>query len=98
SDVRFTTRASAEGKGVEPSSPVWGTALAPRPGQPYPATFRTVEWTRRGVEPRFPVCKTGVFPLDERPMLPVIPDGVRPALPGCDPGVVASGPRDRFRQ
>src|SRR5216684_3181887 len=37
----------AEGKGVEPSSPVWRTALAERPGQPYPATFRRKDELRR---------------------------------------------------
>ena len=25
------------------------------------------EWTGRGIEPRFPACKTGVFPLDQPP-------------------------------
>src|SRR5262249_38845794 len=40
-DYPFHHRGKAEGKGVEPSSPVWRTALAERPGQPYPATFRS---------------------------------------------------------
>ena len=31
----------AEGKGVEPSSQRMRTALAVRPGQPYPATFQS---------------------------------------------------------
>ncbi len=39
----------AEGNRVEPSSPVWRTALAERPGQPYPATFR--KWTHRESNP-----------------------------------------------
>ena len=44
-DVRFTIGAhypahQAEGKGFEPTSPRGRTALAERPGQPYPATFR----------------------------------------------------------
>src|SRR4051812_5783639 len=26
--------------------------------------------------------------------LRVVPDGLEPSLPGCDPGVVAAGPRD----
>ena len=77
--------------------------LANRPGEPYPATFRSYfqwsdresnspapqerqgrhaiavssRWTitpnhlvvdRRGIEPRLPDCKSGVFPLDEQPM------------------------------
>ena len=96
--IRFTIEAQhfipAEGKGVEPSSRQARTALAKRPGQPYPATFRSVDppgielgfqtaslvssrwtmspfriqWTCRGIEPRFPGCKPGVFPLDEQPV------------------------------
>ena len=30
--------------------------------------------------------------------LPMIPDGVEPPFPGCRPGVVATGPRDRGRR
>jgi hypothetical protein len=41
--------------------------LANRPGEPYPATFR-IQWTGRGIEPRSPRCKRGIFPLDEPPM------------------------------
>ena len=41
----------AEGKGFEPSSRLAGTALAERPGQPYPATFRFVQWTHRESNP-----------------------------------------------
>ena len=81
--------------GVEPT---WRLAaphgLANRPGEPYPATFRFIQWThresnsdlqpaelvsshwtmspqveRRGIEPRLPGCKPGVFPLDQRPVV-----------------------------
>ena len=63
-----TVSSRAEGKGLEPSSARGGTALAKRPGQPYPATFRFVlRVDRRGIEPRFPGCKPGVFPLDQQP-------------------------------
>ena len=70
-DVRFTIGAQAEGKGVEPSSPRGRTALAPRPGQPYPATFRMLVTSvdPRGVEPRSPPRQGGVVPLDHRPDL-----------------------------
>src|SRR5437867_4616618 len=50
---------------------------------------------RRRVELRFLACDTSVFPLDQQPVVPVIPDGLEPSLPGCRPGVVAAGPRDR---
>ena len=42
--------------------------LANRPGKPYPATFRIASVERRGIEPRLPGCKPGVFPLDQRPI------------------------------
>ena len=28
--------------------------------------------------------------------IPIIPDGLEPSFPGCKPGVVAAGPRDRI--
>ena len=40
--------------------------LANRPGEPYPATFR-MSVDPPGIEPGFPVCRTGVFPLDHDP-------------------------------
>ena len=44
----FISTNLAEGKGFEPSSRRAGTALAERPGQPYPATFRFFfQWTHR---------------------------------------------------
>ena len=42
---------------------------------------------RRGVEPRFPACDTGVFPLDEQPETEVRP-GVEPGLPRYQRGVL----------
>ena len=60
------SRHKAEGKGVEPSSRRAGTALAEQPGQPYPATFRTLV-DPPGIEPGSPVCQTGVVPLDHEP-------------------------------
>ena len=52
--VCVVIRSQAEGKGVEPSSPRGRTALAERPGQPYPATFRnlySLQWTDRELNP-----------------------------------------------
>jgi hypothetical protein len=66
-DLPFTIEARAEGKGFEPSSRQAGAALAKRSGQPYPATFRFFSVDRRGIEPRSPGCRPGVFPLDQQP-------------------------------
>ncbi len=44
---------------------------------------------RRGIEPRFPDCKSGVFPLDQQPALfdrEVCP-GIEPGLPAYHAGV-----------
>jgi hypothetical protein len=41
------------------------------------------QWTCRGVEPRSPGCKPGIFPLDEQPItsnFQLIPDGIEPSL------------------
>ena len=56
----------AEGKGVEPSSPVGRTAFSSAARQPYPATFH-ISVDRPGIEPESPVRRTGVFPLDHQP-------------------------------
>ena len=54
-----------------------GTALAKRPGQPYPATFRCLfQWTHRELNPpgsrraeeTGPACRAGVVPLDHEPV------------------------------
>ena len=44
--------------------------LANRPGEPYPATFRIfhLRVDPPGIEPGFPVCRTGVVPLDHEPV------------------------------
>lgn len=51
-----------------------------RPGKPYPATFR-ISVDPPGVEPGFPVCRTGVLPLDDEPVLLSGPDGNRTRAP-----------------
>ena len=43
------------------------TALAERPGQPYPATFQ-ISVDRPGIEPGSPACRAGVVPLDHQPV------------------------------
>src|SRR5882724_11164505 len=61
--------------------------LANRPGEPYPATFRN-QWTGRGIEPRSPGCKPGIFPLDEPPMFSIeVRLGIEPSLPPYHGGV-----------
>ena len=61
--------------------------LANRPGEPYPATFR-IQWTGRGIEPRSPGCRPGIFPLDEPPMsLAEVRPGIEPSLPLYRSGV-----------
>jgi hypothetical protein len=59
-------------RGIRTLMPVGAHSLAVRPGEPYPATFRRSTENRvdrRGVEPRSPGCKPGIFPLDERPLI-----------------------------
>ena len=58
-------------QGIRTPIPRRETALAVRPGQPYPATFPSsqirTQVDHRGVEPRFPGCRPGVVPLDQQP-------------------------------
>ncbi len=44
-----------------------GHGLANRLGKPYPTTFR-ISVDRPGIEPGFPDCQPGVFPLDHQPV------------------------------
>ena len=48
-----------------------------------PYSFHRVE--SRGIEPRFPPCHSGVFPLDHDPVSGA--PGIEPRLPGCKPSV-----------
>ena len=45
----------------------WNTSLEPRHDCPFHHRAVDIQWTSRGVEPRSPGCKPGVFPLDELP-------------------------------
>ncbi len=92
-DFLFTIEPQRKARDLNPHDPRESHGLANRPGKPYPATFRLIEWSqresnpdcqsaelvssrwtmapsvdRRGVEPRLPGCKSGVFPLDEQPI------------------------------
>ena len=69
---------AAEGEGVEPSSLRERTALAERPGKPYPAAFHQVD--PAGVEPALPARQAGVFPLDHGPAIRGV--GIEPTLSG----------------
>src|SRR5689334_7575000 len=40
----------------------------PRQGGVVPLDHEPIQWTGRGIEPRSPRCKRGIFPLDEPPM------------------------------
>src|SRR6185295_6799371 len=63
--VHFTIGASSGRQGSRTLISVGRTALAERPGQPYPATFQV---DPPGIEPGFPACRAGVVPLDHEPM------------------------------
>jgi hypothetical protein len=84
----------AEGVGFEPTRLVRATALAPQPGQPYPAPVRKVAGARRSrAAGRTPVGRTSKF---ENPRAPanssradrVDPPGIEPGLPVCHTGVI----------
>ena len=67
-DVRFTIGASGR-QGSRTLISVGRTALAERPGQPYPATFRfTLSVDSPGIEPGSSDCQPDVFPLDHEPV------------------------------
>ena len=49
------------------------TRISATPGRcrPVGPCAHIVQWTGRGIEPRSPRCKRGIFPLDEPPMFSV---------------------------
>jgi hypothetical protein len=80
---------TAEGKGVEPSSHVSGNRLsrAARPTVSAYLPFHLVD--PPGIEPESPACRTGIFPLDDEPIvLSVDRRGIEPRFPACGAGVV----------
>src|SRR5437016_4899753 len=65
--VRFTIGAPCGRQGSRTLFSVGRTALAGRPGQPYPATFHALD--PPGIEPGFPACRTGVVPSGMSPQV-----------------------------
>ena len=78
--VHFTIGASSGRQGSRTLISVGRTALAERPGQPYPAALPT-EVDPAGVEPALPARQAGVVPLDHRPIA-VRGVGIEPTLSG----------------
>src|SRR5207342_279318 len=76
--VHFTIGASSGRQGSRTLISVGRTAFPERPGQPYPATFHSVD--PPGIEPGSPACRTGVVPLDHEPASQG--SGARRASPG----------------
>src|SRR5437016_4563632 len=88
--LRFTIGASGR-QGSRTLISIGRTALAGRPGQPYPATFRSgPTGNRTRISDHFlhrpPADAPDVFPLDYEPIA-VDRRGVEPRFPGCKPGV-----------
>ena len=87
--LRFTIGNRSGRRGIRTLTPRGAHSLAPRPGQPYPATFRRMPVDPPGVEPGSPPRQGGVVPLDHEPsFLTVDRRGVEPRSPDCDTGVV----------
>src|SRR5262245_50459228 len=60
----------------------------PRQGGVVPLDHEPIQWTGRGIEPRSPRCKRGIFPLDEPPMFSTeVRLGIEPSLPPYQSGV-----------
>ncbi len=77
-DVRFTIEpwqsinSQRKAWDSNPHAAPSGSALAVRPGKPYPATFRMIQWTHWESNPTAfpetgPACRAGVVPLDHEP-------------------------------
>src|SRR6185295_2548195 len=58
-----TFRISVDPPRIELGSPPRQGGVVPLDHEP-----RSIQWTGRGIEPRSPRCKRGIFPLDEPPM------------------------------
>src|SRR5690349_23932602 len=87
--LRFTIGACSGRQGIRTLTPSRAHSLAPRPGQPYPATFR-IAADPPGVEPGPPPCHGGALPLGHEPVAS-IPSvdcrGIAPRSPACKAGV-----------
>jgi hypothetical protein len=93
--ILFTIRAKGGRQGSRTLIPRRETALAERPGKPYPATFR-VQWTAGESNPDLLVAGQVSSRWTSSPFLShqIVPEGVEPPFPLCKRGVVAVGPRD----
>ena len=84
--VHFTIGASSGRQGSRTLISVGRTALAERPGQPYPATFH--QWTHRGSNPDFQSAELVSSRWTMSPFRSVDREGVAPSFPACGAGVV----------
>ena len=68
-DFRFTIGpARRKARESNPHVPRANRGLAIRPGKPYPATFRSFQWTHPELNSGSPPRQGGVFPLDHEPV------------------------------
>ena len=84
--VHFTIGVSNGRQGSRTLISVGRTALAERPGQPYPATFH--QWTHRGSNPDFQSAELVSSRWTMSPFHSVDREGVAPSFPACGAGVV----------
>src|SRR5438105_4602595 len=84
--VRFTIGASSGRQGSRTLISVGRTALAERPGQPYPATFH--QWTHRESNPDFQYAELVSSRWTMSPFHLVDREGIAPSFPACGAGVV----------
>ena len=84
--VHFTIGASSGRQGSRTLISVGRTALAERPGKPYPATFH--QWTHRGSNPDFQSAELVSSRWTMSPFLQVDREGIAPSFPACGAGVV----------
>lgn len=66
--VPFAIGRTAEGKELEPSSRVAGNRFSKAARQAVSAYLPFDRVDPPGIEPGSPVCRTGVFPLDDEPV------------------------------
>src|SRR5262249_32729740 len=82
--VPFTIGASSGRQGSRTLISVGRTALAERPGQPYPATFPL--WTHRGSNPDFQSAELVSSHWTMSPFHAVEREGIAPSFPACGAG------------
>ena len=90
----------AEGARFELAFPVWETGLANRPGNPYPATFRTflsLQWTHRESNPDGRRARAVSSRWTMSPFTTVDLMGVEPIAPILQGSVASIGMQARVR-